>query len=169
MTMNNSLKLLVVAACLSLPLPFIACGSSAGANVAVATNNGNSAAPAITGSRTMKVSKAGIIKLIFVGVFAAGAGMLFFTQGMGAASAAGVDDLANPRTLYSQNCARCHGADGKAQTSLGRKYNADDISGGVGTGKTIRIVTNGKGHMPSFKKKLTAAQISQIADYVKGL
>src|SRR5437764_4096895 len=52
MTMNNSLKLLVVAACLSLPLPFIACGSSAGANVAGVANNGNSAAPALTATPT---------------------------------------------------------------------------------------------------------------------
>jgi len=80
-----------------------------------------------------------------------------------------IDDPASPRSLYQQNCAGCHGSDGKAQTRLGRKYDADDISGGVGTGKTIRIVTNGKGHMPSFKRKLTAAQISQIAGYVSGL
>ena len=79
------------------------------------------------------------------------------------------DDPASPRSLYMQNCAGCHGANGKAETKLGRKYEADDISGGVSTGKTIRIVTNGKGHMPSFKRKFTAAQISQIASYVSGL
>ena len=110
-----------------------------------------------------------IVKLIVVGVFAAAAGLLLFTEGTGSASAAAAADAASPKTLYAQNCARCHGANGKAQTSLGRKYDADDISGGVGTSKTIRIVTNGKGHMPSFNKKLTAAQIQQIASYVSGL
>jgi mono/diheme cytochrome c family protein len=79
------------------------------------------------------------------------------------------DDASSPRTLYVQNCARCHGSDGKADTALGRKYKADDISGGVGVNKTIRIVTKGKGHMPSFKKRLTPAQISQIASYVSSL
>ena len=55
----------------------------------------------------------------------------------------------------------------QSRNSLGRKYKADDISGGVGKNKIIRIVTSGKGHMPSFKRRLTAAQIAQIADYVK--
>ena len=99
-------------------------------------------------------------------VFAAVVGVL---GSRSSATAVAASDEASPRSLYVQNCARCHGADGKAQTKLGRKYEADDISGGVGANKTIRIVTNGKGKMPGFKKRLTAAQISQIAGYVSGL
>ena len=91
-------------------------------------------------------------------------------RGTNASSAAVIlDASSSPRTLYVQNCARCHGSDGKANTALGRKYKADDISGGVGVNKTIRIVTNGKGHMPSFKKRLSSTQISQIANYVHGM
>ena len=74
-----------------------------------------------------------------------------------------------PRTLYMQNCARCHGANGKAQTTLGRKLDAADISGGVSTTKVIRTVTNGRGVMPSFRRKLTTAQIKAIATYVHSL
>ena len=110
------------------------------------------------------------LKTLVLLVFAAAAGVFVFaSETATTSSAAGVDDLSSPRTLYVQNCARCHGSDGKAETRLGRKYKADDISGGVGVNKTIRIVTSGKGHMPSFKRKLTAAQISQIASYVSGL
>lgn len=85
------------------------------------------------------------------------------------ANVASAETLTSPRSLYVQNCARCHGSDGKSQTALGRKLDADNISGGTSTSKTVRLVTNGKGKMPSFKRKLTAAQINQIADYVKSL
>jgi mono/diheme cytochrome c family protein len=114
--------------------------------------------------------KNGVLLKATVLVVFAGAGAVFvLARSTATSSAAVLEDVSSPRTLYVQNCARCHGSDGKANTSLGRKYKADDISGGVGVNKTIRLVTNGKGHMPSFKRKLTAAQISQIANYVSGL
>lgn len=105
------------------------------------------------------------VKILVLAVVALGASLFVFMHGTVATSAA-ADHASSPRTLYMQNCARCHGADGKANTTLGRKYKADDISDGVGTSKIIRIVTNGKGHMPSFRRKLTSAQIAQIANYV---
>jgi len=80
-----------------------------------------------------------------------------------------VSGNASPRSLYLQNCARCHGADGKAQTKLGQSLGADDISGGEGTAKVIRTVTNGRGEMPSFKGRLSPAQIRAIASYVQKL
>ncbi|MFL6374350.1 MAG: c-type cytochrome [Pyrinomonadaceae bacterium] len=108
------------------------------------------------------------IKVLILIVFATGAGVFVLMPGT-TTTAAAVEDMSSPRSLYTKNCAGCHGAKGKAETRLGRKYKADDISGGVGTGKTIRIVTSGKGHMPSFKKRLSSAQIAQIAEYVKSL
>ncbi len=78
--------------------------------------------------------------------------------------------LVSPRSLYVQNCARCHGGDGKSQTDLGQKLEADDISGGhISASKIIRTVTNGRKEMPSFRKKLSAAQIKSIAGYVHSL
>ena len=109
------------------------------------------------------------LKLFILALFLGGAALLVATPRTSANAVSVGDELLSPRTLYVQNCARCHGADGKANTALGRKYKADDISGGVGTGKTNRIVTNGKGHMPSFKKRLSATQIAQIAEYVHSL
>jgi cytochrome c6 len=109
------------------------------------------------------------LKLLVLAMFVVGASSLLIMTTTIAATSLPVDEASSPRTLYMQNCARCHGANGKAETALGRKYKADDISGGVGVNKTIRIVTNGKGHMPSFKRRLTAAQISQIANYVSSL
>ncbi|HEY2847521.1 MAG TPA: cytochrome c [Pyrinomonadaceae bacterium] len=107
-----------------------------------------------------------IVAALFAGVVA-----LFLLGPATRASSVVFEDVtaSSPRALYVQNCARCHGADGKSETALGRKYKADDISGGVGVNKTTRIVTNGKGRMPSFKKRLSAAQIAQIANYVNSL
>ena len=84
-------------------------------------------------------------------------------------SATEMSASSSPRTLYAQNCARCHGGNGKGDTVLGKKLDADDISGGVSTSKIIRTVTNGKGHMPSFKTRLTQAQIASIAGYVHSM
>lgn len=109
------------------------------------------------------------LRFVVLATFVTGASSLLLATATSRMAFEGVGDSHSPRILYVQNCARCHGADGKANTSLGRKYKADDISGGVGVNKTIRIVTKGKGHMPSFKKRLSAAQIAQIANYVSGL
>ena len=79
------------------------------------------------------------------------------------------ETVTSPRSLYVQNCARCHGSNGKSQTELGRKLEADDITGHISTSKIIQRVTNGKGRMPSFRKKLSAAQIKSIAGYVHSL
>lgn len=78
-----------------------------------------------------------------------------------------------PRTLYLNNCARCHGADGRSDTELGRLNDAPDISGGkarrMGNAKLTRLITQGKGSMPGFGKKLTKAQITSIVSFVRGL
>ncbi len=106
------------------------------------------------------------IKLIVIACLsvAAAAAALFSKAPATAAS-----EAASPRSLYMQNCARCHGADGKANTATGRRLDADDISGGVSTAKVIRTATNGRGKMPSFRRKLTPAQIRSIASYVASL
>lgn len=79
-------------------------------------------------------------------------------------------EAASPRSLYAQNCARCHGSNGKAQTALGKKLEADDLTASSASkDKIIRTVTNGRGDMPSFKKKLSKAQIASIAGYVRSL
>ena len=77
----------------------------------------------------------------------------------------------SPRSLYVQNCAKCHGSDGRADTAKGRELDADDLTTSkvqnMNTAKLIRIITDGKGDMPGMGKKLTAAQIRSIAGYVR--
>ncbi|HQX56143.1 MAG TPA: cytochrome c [Pyrinomonadaceae bacterium] len=80
---------------------------------------------------------------------------------------------AGPRALYVQNCAKCHGADGRADTPKGREVDADDLTSSAtkraSTAKLLRVITKGKGDMPSFAKKLTAEQIRQISRYIRTL
>ena len=108
------------------------------------------------------------LKLGIVSGFLVAVTFLVFSNSAQATISA-AEAAASPRSLYISNCATCHGSDGKSQTAKGRRLEADDISGGTSTSKTIRLVTNGKGKMPSFRKKLTAAQIKSIADYVRTL
>jgi mono/diheme cytochrome c family protein len=78
-------------------------------------------------------------------------------------------EVASPRSLYIQNCARCHGASGHS-TPKGRSLEAPDLAGlGKGTDRITRIIRNGKGDMPAFGKRLSAAQIASIAAYAHSL
>ena len=106
-----------------------------------------------------------VIKLAIIAAFSAVAG---FAVWAGASPVEAVSsEAASPRTLYVQNCAKCHGSNGKAQTALGKRLGADDLTASTAsTSKIIRVITNGRGKMPSFKKKLSTKQISSLAGYV---
>jgi mono/diheme cytochrome c family protein len=83
------------------------------------------------------------------------------------------ESVSSPRSLYIQNCARCHGADGRAETRLGKKLEAADLTSddikSMSTAKITRAITNGRADMPAFRRKLTRQQIAQVADYVRSL
>lgn len=77
------------------------------------------------------------------------------------------------RSLYVQNCARCHGLDGRGQTALGIKLEAADLTSSYvkefSNEKIIRVINNGGPDMPAFRKKLAAKKIASIAGYVRRL
>jgi mono/diheme cytochrome c family protein len=78
-------------------------------------------------------------------------------------------ELANPRKLYIQNCASCHGSSG-ISTRKGKAIFAPDLKGTGKSPATIeRIIRNGRDDMPGFGKKLNSKQIAQLAGYVKSL
>jgi mono/diheme cytochrome c family protein len=83
-------------------------------------------------------------------------------------------DLPAPRVqqLYYQNCARCHGADGRGDTPVGRPLNAPDFTSSEWrshtTARTLaRVITNGRKGMPAFRKKLSRSDITSLASYVR--
>lgn len=78
--------------------------------------------------------------------------------------------------LFNKNCARCHGADGRADTQSGHLYQTPDLTDPAWWKKNSRItsarnlrsiVTRGKGGMPAFGKKLTKSEISQLVDRIR--
>ena len=77
------------------------------------------------------------------------------------------------RDLYQQNCARCHGADGKGNTESGKLFDVPDLTGenvqNTSRKQMTRAIANGKGGMPAFKKKLNAGQIASLVNYVRAL
>src|ERR1700750_562050 len=69
------------------------------------------------------------------------------------------------RSVYTANCARCHGADGQSHTSMGEMTQAPNLTdaewqGRHSTAHMIASVTNGRGEMPAFKHKLSKSEIA---------
>jgi mono/diheme cytochrome c family protein len=77
----------------------------------------------------------------------------------------------NGQALYAQHCARCHGADGKSKTALGRTFKSPDLtSSRVQSRSNTRFtstIKNGRGNMPNFKKKLSAQDIAALVAYIR--
>lgn len=78
------------------------------------------------------------------------------------------ETLQSGAAIYSAHCATCHGSDGRARTAKGKRAGATDFTGEWNTDEArgIRIITNGKSEMPSFKRKLTANEIRSVFGYI---
>jgi len=115
----------------------------------------------------MKFVSAGSVKaaILLTTVFAAL--LIIFVAGP---SAERVEAQRGGAAVYSQNCARCHGGDGRAQTQKGRQTKAVDFTSDDWTPDAdhdARRVANGKGSMPPFKNKLTPAEINAVVQYIR--
>lgn len=76
--------------------------------------------------------------------------------GDGAALAAG-------QALFAQNCALCHGADGKLGLNGARDLTKSNLNA---TGRTYMVEHgSASGVMPAFKGQLTDEQIAQVVAY----
>ncbi|OWP65031.1 hypothetical protein CDA63_01340 [Hymenobacter amundsenii] len=69
--------------------------------------------------------------------------------------------LATGETLFAQNCALCHGANGKLGLNGAHDLTKSNLNA---AGRTYMVV-NGLGKMPSFKGQLTEEQIQQVVAY----
>jgi len=74
------------------------------------------------------------------------------------------------KKLYLNNCARCHGADGKSQTEIGKRLDATDLTQiSLSNKQVYHTIADGEDSMPAFKKKLSKKQINSIVLYVRAL
>ena len=77
-------------------------------------------------------------------------------------------------TDYASKCASCHGRDGRGKTTRGRLSHARNLTdagwqSNVTDERLFNSISNGKGKMPSFKKKLSEDQIDALVRYVRQL
>lgn len=75
--------------------------------------------------------------------------------------------------IFKAHCQACHGATGTPNAGiakmLGVKPASDPSMKKLTAAQMIAAVTNGKGKMPSFKGKLSDAQIKDVVSYFRTL
>lgn len=86
---------------------------------------------------------------------------------------------ADAKTNWANNCAQCHGPDGKANTKMGKTLNAKDLTDpkvqaeftDAKATQSIKegVKQNGKTTMKAFGGKLTNDEIKALVAYVRGL
>lgn len=85
-------------------------------------------------------------------------------------SASAQEDAAG---LYKLKCAACHGADGTGNTPVGKSMKIRDFHSPDVQKQTDEQLTDmisaGKGAMPSYKGKLTDAEIKSLVGYIRAM
>ena len=86
---------------------------------------------------------------------------------------------ADPKTNWANNCAQCHGANGKGDTKMGKMLNAMDLTdpkkqasftdAQAATAIKDGIKQNGKTTMKAFAGKLTDDEVKALVAYVRSL
>jgi mono/diheme cytochrome c family protein len=116
-----------------------------------------------------------IFKISVLFVFLTTGIFILITRSGSATSAATItfSNISSSRSLYANNCARCHGADGKGNTTLGNLYGASDLTSRkvqkMSRKSMTRAIKNGVSGMPSFGKKLSDKDIYSLVNHVRSL
>jgi len=75
--------------------------------------------------------------------------------------------------LFKAKCAICHGANGDANTAVGRGLKLRDLRSPdvqQQTDAQLKLLTDcGKGQMPGYQGKFTNDQITQLVGYIRAL
>jgi cytochrome c6 len=75
--------------------------------------------------------------------------------------------------IYKTNCVLCHAADGSGNSPSGKALGAKDLRSDVVQKKTdaelAEVITQGKGKMPAFGKKLKPEDITKLVAYIRSL
>ena len=75
--------------------------------------------------------------------------------------------------IYKTNCVLCHAADGSGSSPSGKALGAMDLRSELVQKKTdaelAETITQGKGKMPAFGKKLKPEDITKLVAYIRAL
>jgi mono/diheme cytochrome c family protein len=81
---------------------------------------------------------------------------------------------ADGAVIYENNCASCHGMDGRARTPAGKKIGARDLAESKLADDAIAAqirngvkTPQGAERMPSYKDRLKPEEVSAVAEFVK--
>jgi len=72
-------------------------------------------------------------------------------------------NVARAKKMYTDNCATCHGGDGK----LGKAGAADLSASTIDAMEAKDIVTNGKSPMQGFGEQLSSEEINAVVNYIQ--
>jgi cytochrome c6 len=81
--------------------------------------------------------------------------------------------LAEGGADFKAKCAMCHGADGKGDTAMGKKFGLKDLGSAevqkMSDAELNTTITNGKDKMPKYDGKLSKDQIADLVKYIRTL
>src|ERR1035438_3287436 len=73
--------------------------------------------------------------------------------------------------IFKTHCVLCHAADGSGSSPTGKALKAKDLKSDevqkVSDADLAAVITNGKGKMPAFGKKLKPEDITALVHYVR--
>ena len=76
-------------------------------------------------------------------------------------------------STYKAKCSACHGADGKGETAMGKKFGLRDLASPevqkLSDDELNTIIADGKDKMPSYKKSLKPEQVKELVAYIRSL
>ena len=76
-------------------------------------------------------------------------------------------------STYKAKCSACHGADGKGETTMGKKFGLRDLASPevqkLSDDELTSIIADGKDKMPSYKKSLKPEQVKELVAYIRSL
>ena len=78
--------------------------------------------------RREKRRAAAILALLLLAAFSGGGYFGRLADARGAQRKLTGKELAHAKNLYADNCARCHGSDGRGQTAMGRAFAAPNLA-----------------------------------------
>ena len=92
-------------------------------------------------------------------------------------AAAGIPAMADSgpdaAPIYKGKCAMCHGPDGAGQTPTGKTMKVRDLRSPEVKKMTdadlAKVISDGKGKMPAYKAKLSAADITALVNFVRAM
>ena len=74
------------------------------------------------------------------------------------------------KEIYQSNCQGCHGVDGRGTNvckKLGAKDFRDPEVARMSKASLAAVLRDGKNKMPSYRERLTEAEIRDLAKYIK--